>query len=106
MKVFEINSVPYGSTAKIMLGISKALNQEGIDNMVSSGYSYHPLDMPENHIRIGSALDKALHIFLSRITGFHGTFSYFSTSGWVIFGGSKQYLSFKINLNNLPVLLL
>ena len=79
MKVFQINSVPYGSTAKIMLGISKALNQEGIENIVSSGYSYHPIEMPKNYIMIGSALDKALHILLSRITGFHGTFSYFST---------------------------
>ena len=77
--ILSINSVPYGSTAKIMLGISEVLNEEGIENMVSSGYSYHPIEMPENYIKIGSALDKSLHIFLSRITGLHGCFSYFST---------------------------
>ncbi len=77
--ILSINSVPYGSTAKIMLGISKVLSDEGIENIVSSGYSYHPLDLPENHIKIGSFFDKALHIFLSRITGLHGTFSYIST---------------------------
>lgn len=77
--ILSINSVPYGSTAKIMLGISEVLNEEGIENMVSSGYSYHPIEMPENYIKIGSALDKSLHIFLSRVTGLHGIFSYFPT---------------------------
>ncbi len=77
--ILSINSVPYGSTAKIMLGISEVLNEEGIENMVSSGYSYHPIEMPKNYIMIGSAFSKALHILLSKITGLHGIFSYFST---------------------------
>ena len=77
--ILSINSVPYGSTAKIMLGISEVLNEEGIENMVSSGYSYHPIEMPKNYIMIGSAFSKALHIFLSKITGLHGIFSYFPT---------------------------
>ena len=99
MKVFQINSVPYGSTAKIMLGISKVLSEKKIENMVSSGYSYHPIEMPENHIKIGSAFSKALHIFLSRITGFHGCFSYFSTL--CLLKKIKKFGADTIHLHNL-----
>ena len=99
MKVFQINSVPYGSTAKIMLGISKVLSDKKIENMVSSGYSYHPIEMPENHIKIGSAFSKALHILLSRITGLHGCFSYFSTL--CLLKKIKKFGADTIHLHNL-----
>lgn len=79
MRVFEINTVPYGSTAKIMVGISEIANSNGIETYVSSGYSSHPMPMPQKYIKIGSALDKLAHKILSEITGKDCCFSYFST---------------------------
>lgn len=79
MKVFEINAVPYGSTAKIMVGISEIANSNGLETYVSSGYSSHPMPMPPKYIKIGSALDKLSHKLFSEITGKDCCFSYFST---------------------------
>lgn len=78
--VVMINSVPYGSTAQIMLGIEKQCEINGIAPITSTGYSYHPIkEIPENNIKIGSCADKFIHMELSRITGYNGCFSYMST---------------------------
>ena len=79
MKVFNINATPYGSTAKIMIGISDIANSNEIETYVSSGYSTHPMPMPQRYIKIGSAVDKLLHKLFSEITGKDCCFSYFST---------------------------
>ena len=82
MKILAINSVPYGSTAKIMIGIGKcckSANSE-IQYYTATGFSTHPLkEMPENNILIGGALSKFLHMLLSKITGLNGCFSTIST---------------------------
>lgn len=79
MNIFEINAVPYGSTAKIMAGISEIANSNGIEIYVSSGYSTHPMPISQKYVKIGSAIDKLTHKFLSEITGKDCCFSYFST---------------------------
>ena len=42
-KIVMINSVPYGSTAKIMLGIGQLASKNGFEVFIGSGYSHHPL---------------------------------------------------------------
>ena len=73
--IISINSVPYGSTGKIMVGIADLCEANGIENITSTGYSYHPMEMPEENIKIGNAMDKLFHIVLSRLTGRHGLYS-------------------------------
>ena len=73
--IFSINSVPYGSTGKIMVGITDLCEINGIENIISAGYSYHPIKMPEKNISIGNAVDKYIHLKLGRLTGYHGCFS-------------------------------
>ena len=77
MKLLEINSVPYGSTATISLSIAKLAREEGMEAMVAFGYSYHPVK--EDYEKIGGYWNKAIHLMLSRLTGLHGVYSYFAT---------------------------
>lgn len=80
MKILEINSVPYGSTAKIMYGISTVAKNDAIDAFMASGYSYHPQEeLKGNYIKIGTAFEKEIHILASKLLGKHGCFSFFST---------------------------
>lgn len=79
IKVLEINSVPYGSTAKIMLDIKK-IAPKNFKIITSTGFSYHPLnEMREENIKIGNIFDKFLHLKLQSITGLIGYFSVLST---------------------------
>lgn len=80
MKLIEINAVPYGSTCGIMLGIAEVGKQQGLHIDTASGYSYHPVkELPLEHIRIGGAINKTLHMILARLTGYVGYFSILST---------------------------
>ena len=74
--ILSINAVPYGSTAKIMTGIAKLCVSKGIENITSTGYSYHPIkELPANNIEIGNICDKFIHMKIGKITGFHGCYS-------------------------------
>ena len=82
MRILAINSVPYGSTAKIMIGIGKCCenSQSDIKYYTATGFSTHPLkEMPANNILIGSAFSKLLHMLLSKLTGYNGYCSILST---------------------------
>lgn len=82
MKVLAINSVPYGSTAKIMIGIGKCCekSQSDIHYFTATGFSTHSLkEMPSNNIIIGGGFSKLLHILLSKLTGYNGCYSILST---------------------------
>ena len=97
MKILEINSVPYGSTASISLHIAKLARENGMDAKVAFGYSYHP--MKGDYIKIGGYWNKAIHLMLSRITGLHGLFSKMATRRflkWV-----KNYDPDIIHIHNL-----
>lgn len=79
-KILHINSVPYGSTCKIMLGIKAAAEAKGFVVRTSSGYSYHPLkEIPRDHIAVGSALGKLAHTLAAKLTGYNGCFSIIAT---------------------------
>lgn len=80
MNIFEINSVPYGSTGRIMLEIKKTAENCGHIVEGYTGYSYHPIDdISESNIKVGSKYGKLLHILLARLTGLNGCFSFVST---------------------------
>lgn len=80
MKVLGINSVPYGSTCRIMLGITGVAKERNIDADTASGYSTHPVkELPYDHIHIGGFLNKAIHMELARFSGFNGVFSILPT---------------------------
>lgn len=79
--VLGINSVPYGSTMRIMLGIEECAAQNGLKMIMSSGYSYHPMsDIPaESYVRVGRMISKLTHMLCSCLTGYNGCFSIIST---------------------------
>lgn len=80
MRVMQINSVPYGSTCRVMLGICRAARLQAIHCDTASGYSTHPAkDLPGEHYCIGGPAGKALHMTLARLTGLNGCFSLLAT---------------------------
>ena len=80
MRVLHINSVPYGSTCRVMLGIAKAAQQESILCHTAAGYSTHPVNaLPDTHYRIGGLVSKSIHILLARLTGLNGCLSVLAT---------------------------
>lgn len=81
--IISINAVPYGSTAKIMVGIANLCEVNRIENITSTGYSYHPMKMPESNISIGNVIDKSIHLMLGRITGYHGCYSNIATEKFI-----------------------
>ena len=79
-----LNSVPYGSTAKIMLGIGRLLVDEEFEVTACTGYSYHPLEdfaksSKISYIRVGSFIDKSLHMYMAKMLGNHGQHSKIAT---------------------------
>lgn len=79
MKVLQINSVPYGSTAKVMKGISDTAKSNGHEVFMSYGYSAHPIEGMDNAIKIGGFFNKAFHLALARLTGKVGMYSQCAT---------------------------
>lgn len=80
MRVFEINSVPYGSTGRIMFQVADAIKQDGGDAYTAASYTKPRGEIfPPNYYQIGSAAGKTLHIILAKVTGYHGCFSHLAT---------------------------
>jgi len=80
MRVLHINSVPYGSTCRVMLGIANTAQREGIYCDTAAGYSTHPVDdLPDTHYQIGGLASKSIHMILARATGLNGCFSAIAT---------------------------
>lgn len=76
MKIVFINSVPYGSTASVCIGVSNVAKAHNFQTELAFGYSYHPMrELQNNYIKIGSAFDKLMHMKLSKLTGKHGMYS-------------------------------
>ena len=84
-KILFVNAVPYGSTATVMNNLAHISVRAGYTVTTSSGYSYHPLrdfqNYPGNikHICVGNIFSKTAHMMMSKITGLHGVYSYWST---------------------------
>lgn len=92
MKVLSINSVPYGSTCGIMLGIHNVASQSGVQVDTATGYSTHPTKaLPTEHIKIGGGANKTLHMILAKLTGLNGCLSFISTLKLLKTIKKKQY---------------
>lgn len=80
MKVFEINSVPYGSTGRIMFQIADKVVEQGGEVITSCSYTKsRKIILPEKFYPIGGAIGKLFHIKLAELTGRHGCYSKMST---------------------------
>lgn len=80
MTIFEINSVPYGSTGRIMFQIAETV--ESTDNIAYTSASFtrsRGEKFPQNYYKIGSAIGKTEHIILAKLTGNQGCYSHFTT---------------------------
>ena len=80
MKVFEINSVPYGSTGRIMFQIAEKVIEHGGEAITSCSYTKaRGIAFPKDFYQIGNAVGKMIHIRLAKITGRHGCYSSYAT---------------------------
>ena len=80
MKIFEVNSVPYGSTGRIMFQIANLVNAMGGTAYTSSSFTKSRGEhFTCAHYKIGGAIGKTAHIVLAKCTGRHGCYSHFAT---------------------------
>lgn len=80
MTVFEINSVPYGSTGRIMFQIADVIKSNGGTAYTSASYTKPRGEkFPAHYYRIGGMTGKTAHILLAKLTGSHGCYSHFAT---------------------------
>lgn len=100
MRILEVNSVPYGSTARIMQNISNKAIENGHIAMMACGFSRHILpSMINQYFKIDGIIDKFLHMELSKISGNELSFSYFCTLRFINY--IDQYQPDIIHLHNL-----
>lgn len=79
MKIAEINMVDYGSTGKIMLQIADKARQAGHEVRTFSKKWKKQTAPNACHTYFGTTLENGLHVFLYRLVGYQGLFSYFGT---------------------------
>ncbi len=78
MKIIQINSVPYGSTGKIMLQLSDLIRSQGNDCYCFTGFTWKKTKRDDLSI-ISGIISKSTHLLLSKVTGYNGIFSILST---------------------------
>ena len=81
MKIVQINGGVFGSTGNIMFGIAQKAWEQGNDALcfsptTSTNRTKEPV---HPYTKIGSFRTRQMNVLLSRITGFEGCFSCFST---------------------------
>ena len=100
MRIVEINTVNFGSTGNIMLGIAEIASSKGHEVIVCVPKSREKKKKNvSNQIFIGNRISRNVHRLLGRITGLQGVFSYYSTKYFL-----KQLEKFRpdiIHLHNL-----
>ena len=80
MIIFEINSVPYGSTGRIMFQIADTVKSMGGTAYTSASFTKSRGEhFTRMHYKIGGAIGKTAHIMLAKCTGRHGCYSHFAT---------------------------
>lgn len=81
MKVVQINGGVFGSTGKIMFGISDLAEKNGIEVKCYSPVTSTNKDREPGHAyeKIGSYNCRRIHVLLSRISGYNGCFAYLET---------------------------
>lgn len=100
MIVFEINSVSYGSTGRIMFQIADAVKSIGGIAYTSSSFTKSRGEQfPDTYYRIGGVIGKTEHIIFAKLSGLHGCYSHFST--YKLIQRIKQVKPDVIHLHNL-----
>lgn len=100
MVVVQINTVCYGSTGKIMLGIQDLANREGIESYCY--YAIGPKSFKKKNVKkIGSDFSNRIFGIFSHITGMMGCFSLCQTLKLI--KEIKKYKADVIHLHNLHV---
>ncbi|MDO5558736.1 MAG: glycosyltransferase [Oscillospiraceae bacterium] len=79
MKIVYINSVNYGSTGKIMLGISEVASRHKISVFTFSQASRTQRRGIKNHFFIGTIIERYLCHKINSTTGFNGTLNIIGT---------------------------
>ena len=81
MRVVQINGGVFGSTGRIMFGISDVLRQNGDEALCFSPVTTtNRYREPENeYIKIGTFRSRQINVLFSRLTGYEGCFAYFAT---------------------------
>lgn len=80
MVIIEINTVNFGSTGNIMLGIAKAAEKKGVEAYICVPKNKQNTIKPvKNPVFIGNRLLRGVHYVLGEWTGFQGCFSILST---------------------------
>ena len=78
MRILEINTVNYGSTGKIALGIQKLCREYGAECRLAYRYKENSCCDNDSYL-ISSWLDCHIHNRIAKYTAFQGYFSYFHT---------------------------
>ena len=100
LKVLSINTSNFGSTGNIMLQLQECCKSNGMKMLVAFPKSRSNMKKRvANSIYIGSILSRNIHLQLSNLTGYNGTFSYFSTLNFL--RKVKKYNPDIIHLHNL-----
>ena len=74
-KVLFINAVPYGSTGKIVSGISDVAKQNGYETLTYLSWTKNYKKSDRDDVIVGSFLGKLSHIVRGRLTGKNGLYS-------------------------------
>lgn len=78
MRVIEINAVPYGSTGKIAKMIAKEVMINGDNAVFVRGWSKQKKTLDNEWIAT-SFVSKAIHLVMTKLSGFDGCFSFLDT---------------------------
>ena len=94
-----INAVPYGSTGKIVRGISKVANDNGWESLIYYSWTKSLKKSSSSGVMVGSFLGKSIHMALGRLTGKNGLYSCSDTKKLL-----KKLDEFKPDVINLHIL--
>ena len=100
MRILSINTANFGSTGNIMLQLQECCKSNEMQMLVAFPKSRSNMKKKvADSIYIGSILSRNMHLQLSNLTGYNGTFSYFSTLFFL--RKVKKYNPDIIHLHNL-----
>ena len=94
-----INAVPYGSTGKVVRGISKVAEDNNMETLIYYSWTKKLRQSDDPNVMVGSFLGKLTHIGLGKITGKIGCYSLFDTKKLL-----KKLDEFKPDIINLHIL--
>ncbi len=98
MKIMFLNSVPYGSTGRIMFELADALRDQGHQVLCTAGFTWRGCRRADFFLTSG-LVEKQLHTLLSRLTGRNGCYSRLAT--WRLIRRIRQFGPDVIHLHNL-----